>query len=342
MVTPKRTIPWKGPFEHGMTCSMISHWLQCRHTFWLAYCKGLEEQKPFDLKLEYGNLFHAYLEGGIPLLKKETQKLHKKYVEHEEIDYWARIAELQAKDYSEHCKSWDRKNKVEILSLEDTFFYQIKISEVYPKVTIRGKMDGLLRLGKTEYLFESKTKGYLDEEFILDTLPHNFQVMTYLLGTYCGAVFEKYQGEFQNVKDILYNVVRRPFSDKHSPRAKKGETKEQLVERAFKTYEARSDATIYPIEKNRESWYFRYKARIKNSDLQRFLNHCFIPIMNQIILWWNSVEGLEDPFESPLHYKTPYGLFRPQEFGMKGQFYDLLIHNKKSNIFPRKTCFPEL
>mgnify|MGYP003463448113 FL=1 len=53
---------WDGPYTEtengGLTYSLLSRFLCCRHRFWLRVIKGLKADEGFSYIMEYGNAWH--------------------------------------------------------------------------------------------------------------------------------------------------------------------------------------------------------------------------------------------------------------------------------------------
>ena len=142
MVTPKRrtkafkktsklhskskTPLWKGPEVDGITQSLLSRWLYCRERFRLRVVEGLAAVKRFNVRLEYGNLWHACEEAlaqGLDwrdVLGKEAQQLGDEYREsRQEIEKWWNICATQFPIYVDYwAQHEDVKNRESVYAEE--------------------------------------------------------------------------------------------------------------------------------------------------------------------------------------------------------------------------------
>src|SRR4051812_19809297 len=88
---------WKGPYEDGITFSMLNRFLACRHRFYTYAIEGLRPEPQFNHRIEFGNMFHLceqYSEDNLSLLmlKEYCQRLCGQYPsQQEEIDKWYNV-----------------------------------------------------------------------------------------------------------------------------------------------------------------------------------------------------------------------------------------------------------
>jgi len=54
---------WKGPCSTddngGITFSLLSRWLVCRHRFYIYAIQGIQPMREFNHRIEYGSMWHV-------------------------------------------------------------------------------------------------------------------------------------------------------------------------------------------------------------------------------------------------------------------------------------------
>lgn len=340
---------WKGPHEDGITQSLLARFLVCRERFRLYTIEGIREIEEFDPAMEYGSLFHIAIEhhlSGKPwesAVKDYAQELHSNYpTDSEEIDKWYALCCIQFPLYLEHVKRKERSIPVprrEILQEED-----FKIPYPLPSghvVILRGKIDGLFARGDSLKLDEHKTKSYIDERRIGETLKFNFQTMFY--HTALRTMIK--QGLLilprkMHVAGTQYNVIRRPLSSKYPIRQKKSETIDQFYQREGDNIKAKP-----------QDYFITMNAMITASDVTDFQEQCLNPLLEQLCEWWQYMvscngepfeEGTDPHYHDPIHYRTPWGVFNSMFGGFQGPYYDYLSKGHPGSIVPVTSLFREL
>ena len=108
---------------------------------------------------------------------------------------------------------------------------------------------------------ENKTKGQIDEEGILASLPFDLQTMLYV---YC---LQKHLG--QKVEGVLYNVIRRP-----GLRRKKTEQIEEFVDRI------QDDVVKRPMH-----YFMRWRVEFLEEDIENWVSKSLDPILEQVMFF---------------------------------------------------------
>lgn len=237
----------------GITFSMLSRWLCCRERFRLYALEGLRAADSFSARMEYGNIWHACEEAfaakvptqegagidcALLALKEYARGLCQKYpLQQSEVEKWYEVCKLQFPLYVAHWSN--HKEVVNRTPLLQEEVFQVPYTLPSGRVVqLRGKWDGidLIRTvtkpgTKSTYdhggiwLFETKTKGDIDEEKMKRQLRFDLQTMLYLValqrskeyhdqelgGLVCWAKLgdDCYKIPIQGVR---YNVIRRPLS----------------------------------------------------------------------------------------------------------------------------------
>jgi hypothetical protein len=133
-----------------------------------------------------------------------------------------------------------------------------------PDVPLRGKMDGVYKVNSKMWLFETKTKGQINEDDILDGLSYNLQVQVYLW-----AIRQLYQ---EVPEGVLYNIVRRPMLRRTA--------KESLVGFLERVQE--------DVVKRPDHYFIRYHAVILPEEQKRWVRE-LDSMMLRLILWYQGI-----------------------------------------------------
>lgn len=373
---------WEGPYsdgpEGGITQTLLSKFIVCRHRFWLQTVCGAVDPRDFDIPLHYGDAFHNAIETyalGKAHAHKAGQRIKDYFHRISEADpattakaaYWSQIGYDQFLAYAKYWKEQD--NHLESL-VEERPFCLAYLLPSGRTIYLRGKMDGIIRSrsngGKGTYLFEHKIKGEVDVDNLVDTLAQNAQAMFYMPAAL--AVAKEYG--IDQIDGLLYNVIQRPLAGrKHSIKQKKGrkvkdkktgvtevkgaETQSQYLARLAGLYTTHS-----------EDFFYRWKIAISPQEIERFQRESLNPILEQLCDWWDSIQGNPmDPWTSTksvpdgvngehymgtykiankLHYRTPFGVFNKLAKGLTGDYQAYLTKGDKSSLRSAKTLFPEL
>ena len=209
-----------------------------------------------------------------------------------------------------YLKKWSGDfNDVEWIALEQMFetpiTFQMEDGEEVT-LTIRGKRDGVFRSRKSGrlYLFETKTKGRIDEDGIMDRLVFDLQVMLYLWSMW------KDFGEMP--QGVVYNIMRKP-----QLRQKKDESLKQFIDRIRFDTEARPDF-----------YYMRYNSDIVGSDLVEWEKE-FILILRQLVRWYRGQFNWKNSGACAMG-------------GFNCQFLPVCSRNDRSSFKTKEVPFPEL
>lgn len=267
----------------GLTQSMITNWLTCGEKFRLSYVEGYRKSAIGSAPMEFGNCIHELLDMiysssrdydpkeflsniGTVIQNSCTTYEQEKYekIELEGNDWNALalnvgIAEVLLPKYFDY---WDSDfTDTKWVALEEVFDITI-IVDGRP-IRIRGKIDGAPRIKDALWLFETKTKGRIVEEAIIDKLSIDLQVNLYLW-----ALWKKY-GEYP--AGVIYNIIRRP-------QLKLGKTE------THSAYIARVKADVYDRP---EHYFMRNIGSVYPSEIAKWEKTQLIPILREIIRWYD-------------------------------------------------------
>lgn len=365
---------WSGPCADGpnggITQSMLSAWLVCRERFRVKYVLGLQTVPRFNRAMDFGNMWHAAEEGfaaaenGDPShwmdkLDVYTKKLLTSYPSDQaEIIKWRYICGLE---FVEYVKYWAGHPDVAVrtpLMQEQVFDvpYQLPSGRV---VRLRGKFDSVDLIDAHEsypkgiWLQENKSKSKLDVVQIQRNLKFDLQTMLYLiaLNTYDVAQITEVQMKIDQSFPLLgvrYNVVRRDCPIKqHEGRQlksgwKPGETTEAWLERLRSEY----------IAADPHEWFFRWKSRVTDADIQAFKSQFLDPCLEQLCWWYDLVVGVTpssyDNWEvlirlvQSLNYRLPFGIYNPLIESGFTEYDEFLASGSTVGLRRAESFFPEL
>lgn len=387
---------WRGPLESGITFSLLSRFLVCRHRFWIQTVQGLREDEGFNIPLEFGSMFHAALEAHEgnqpwePSIQKYFHYLLNEFPASEKtITKWYKICKMLFPIYVKHYRQHHETVHGKPVMQEQQFRIPVKLPSGRT-VTLRGKFDSVFRVQSHIYLQENKTKGQIDIEGIQKTVDQNLQTMIYQIAlrealkngnhkafdTGTGTVVScpGVKGRL-HIAGNIYNVVRRPLSEKYAIREKKNEGEDAFIKRLGKFIEDKQKS-------NQESqrYFYRWKVPIQQSAVDHFATHCLYPLLEQVCDWWESIKA--DPMnpwftsfwvcprhgeqESHLpnndtphclacrnpcergshvnthHWRTPFGLYNSMYSGFRGDYFQYLSTGSRAGLKEIDNLFPEL
>lgn len=349
-LSSQRNPVWKGPHEDGITFSLLSRFLTCRERFRITVIEGLKPVKTFNHRIEYGNMWHACEEelakNKVPgskwifTLGEYCKKLARQYpMQQDQIHHWYNVCKIQFPEYGSHwVKHDDSKNRTPIAQ-EQVF----NIPYYLPSgrmVRLRGKFDGVDAIGKDIYLFETKTKGDIDEVGIQRQLTMDLQTMLYMTALKYGAGVESIETlkeKGYKLRGVRYNVIRRPLSGgKNTIRQTKNETEEQFYERLGGL-----------IQEDPGYYFMRWKIDLGSNDIDRFRVRCLNPILEQLCDWWDWIATMkQEPFDvhgsGGIHWQHPFGVRNSLDEGGHDYLDEYINNGSTAGLERVDNLFPEL
>src|ERR1044071_3917275 len=267
----KMTIEKYDPYKHGISQGLLTTFMRCREEarFFLL---GLEQIR-VSAPLQFGSLAHRVLEliylnyKKVPsskevltvlekvykeFLKEEGERLSPEGMENLESN----MAILQA--ILPHYFAFYKKDfgVMKWIELEQKF----SVPSPIPGVNLIGRIDGAYNERKELWLFESKTKGRIEEDNLTDALAFDFQNNVYQY-----ALNKKYQ---KHPAGVLYNIIRRP-----GQRLKKEENLRDFSKRIEE--EVKKDPAYY---------FLRFEIAIPQSELKRFEKE-LTDVLQEFLKW---------------------------------------------------------
>lgn len=345
----------------GITFSLLTRFIICRHRFWIRTVLGLRSDEGWNPKMEYGSLFHAGLEAfaasGLTTpfeqrikaaqagIKRYSDHLLRTYVEsRDDILFWTKLGLAQFDCYARH---WQKKDEKRVyVSQEEVFDHQTLLPSGRT-VRLRGKYDEVFRTGSAKtpifYNQENKSKGEVDELGITQSLQMDLQTMLYVHTLDQSKITGGHP-----CNKILYNVILRPNGGKYPKRQKKTETPTTFTQRLI------DDMYAEP-----SLFFHRWDVTLNPGDLDRFRTCSLYPILEQLYDWWESIkDNPMDPWKTRVYDKTqpkiyqhcsnphhsmrPFGVWDSLALGNRGDYFDLITRDSYTGLKSLDTCFPEL
>lgn len=353
---------WKGPYDDGITCSLLSKFLVCRERFRLRVVEGLKEDK-YDSTMEFGSMWHAAEEAHSahkpwgPAVDRYYKDLLGRYpADIEDLTKWYRVCNTQFPLYIDYWKKHSTEVQRKPIAEEFEFRvpYQLPSGRV---VYLRGKVDALFQEANSIYIQENKTKGRIEEEGLEKSIALNLQSMFYHTVLRLGwkdvksdkpgtqimtndlgvsTITVPWTKVRPKIVGTLYNVVRRPLGQfqKHCIRPRKGEADGSFYRRLSST-----------IRDNSDYFFYRWKCLLTDNDMKDFQTCIFNPILEQLMDWWEWIKI--DPFHpwragNTVHWQHPYGVYNPLGLGFSGDYFDYFHTGKKTGLIKSENLFPEL
>lgn len=355
---------WKGPDRDGITFSLLSRFLCCRERFRLLVVEGLKPVPTFNHRIEYGTMWHlceeAHSRGTGPLHQDRGQdqdrqgseqqtwgelltycrELAKKFPHSAtDINHWYNVCKAQFPHYLHYWNRASDNASYESLAREQVFSipYALPSGRV---VRLRGKFDGILLVhsnrpgsgtrgnaSKSIWLKETKTKGDVDPEQIVQQLSFDLQTMLYLVALQQAGCHSL------PIAGVLYNVVRRPLSGgrysivRHKPSKSKpqGESKNEYYARVSRI-----------IQEDPAHFFMRWNVLITQNDIQCFKDSCLDPLLESLCDWWSLVSEdggyIHPPSYRGLHWRMPYGVYNPTLEGNQSDLDNYLNTGSKVGL----------
>ena len=247
--------------KHGLTQSLLSTFMECRQKAKLSLDSWA--RKTTSPSLQFGTMTHNILEQmysgerSEPPSKKEIEKAIDKQINNWFKDQGVKSNENDSQQLEvhgaklsallpEYFRFWAKQDfqQTKWVGLEQEFEFKIPIFAY--QIPLRGKVDGIYKVGKDLYLFETKTKGQIDPDAIESLLYSDLQTSIYSL-----AIFHLYGKYPQGVR---YNIIRNPGSKPH-----KDETLQEYTQRLSQE-----------VKKDPKHYFVRYRVYQPEKDLKGF------------------------------------------------------------------------
>ncbi len=371
--------------EDGVTYSILSKFDVCPHRFHIGQVQGWKPKK-ISLPLEFGNIFHMMDEAyGKKVPLELVLSIPTRYVElktetsNADIDTIKELSYMAAacKVTFEHYKAYWEQNPC--FEIKDRWYYEkdfhwigkevdFDVKYTMPNgrvIRLRGKRDGEFNVTRKiagNWLFETKTKGTIDEDGITRGLHKDLQTGIYMTSQ------QIERGVYP--KGVLYNVIRRTgMKPRTGGKSAKGESPLEFAARLEED-----------IKKRPQYYFMRWVRRIDEHELKGFQERQLNPALFRLTTWWDSIKrNPMHPFETncPIcecgvlvvatetrhgrkfhqedckicdgkgtiqnmhHYERPFGQYDSMSHG-RGDFFDIVTDQNYFMFEQKESAFPEL
>ena len=363
---------WDGPYQDtdngGLTYSLLSKFLCCRHRFWLRAVRGLKADEGFQYKMEYGNAWHyceELLAAGMPveiiLSKLKSYCIELATANRDNKVEINKLYKCICAEFPRYVEYWKENEDVvnrKPVSQEGVFVVSYKLPSGRT-VILRGKIDAIDLIDKGLWIQEDKSKSDIpSKEKLKSDLLCDLQSMMYVVAV--DELVKKKDasvlGGRHPIKGVRYNIVRRPLSSlKFNIKQKKGRGKAKVgAETEDMFYERLSQL----IKDNAKQFFVRMKVEVTREDIDFFKKCILNPILEQLCDWWDSIQGdVMDPWHTTyekdskfgpiacmnlLHFIYPSGVYNPVLEGRATNYDGLIYNNDEKGFLRTDTMFPEL
>jgi len=327
---------WKGPLD-GVSQSLINKFLGCPFRFYLYSILGVQDDRPPNLNLIWGNAFHKGLEKVFEYYKDGSSP---KSVDDDCLEY---VTPFILADIEKMSEGAQIPNTVLHSIRQMLLIYplpqetgeitpEITFCEKHPlpsgrEVTFRGKIDGL---GPTT-LIEHKCKGKFDALQTLKETPFDLQTTLYCW--------------FSERQNVVYDLIRIPEAQYFSPKPTKDEKPENFTYRIFNNY----CGTNYPIRRYRKYWIDQLNIPLPRSQQEQTFRKTIEPLVERMWDWYQYVTQPGFDIENPIWYNSLFYQVPIRHFDAgKTEFYkcdywDYLVGDQDLDCLPKvKSYFTEL
>lgn len=302
----------------------------------------------------------------------------------QDIAKWTAIAKHQFPLYVDHWKNHPLEAARRPLWEEQTFCVPYCLPSGRT-ILLRGKLDCVLGIRPPSpkkpllgYVQENKAKGEntLDDEGITATVHENLQSMFYqnairtwqrlpdqdvpfaqpgirpLHDLASGSRSAAAQIRTCVISGTVYNVIRRPLSDKHAIRQRKGNSRLKKPTPPETDGEFWKRAGHDEVAKQPDYYFKRWRCEIDDAAVERFNRKTFHPILEALCDWWEWIAA--DPFNpfrvnpdtgisgGGFHFQFPWGVYNPLTGGWRGDYFTYLSSGRTTGLQRTDNLFPEL
>jgi len=330
---------WGGPYEEGVSQSLLNKFLECPYRFYIYAILGLEEKRPFEPNLIWGDTEHKGLELLIekPGLSRDFSQEEWQAIDDEMDKHLQQYSPYPPSfpfSVKEMLRLYSDEYKLDNLPFETERKFKIPYSTGRNQLFLRGKLDGV----NEHTIVEHKCKGKLTPEQMRDEVPEDLQINMYILA---------YQHFFEtdNIPGIIYDNIRIPDTQFYIPERRQRQTVKNWVEDLYHT----RDSGDFPVKKKRGLWLDQAFIPIEREQHERFKKFTLNPLLDLICAWWKHVNRKGFDFEDPdcyneVFYRVPVRHFNPSNTeNYKCNYHGFLTGNLSlSELSPVKSYFPEL
>lgn len=302
------------PYKNGVSQGLLATFMRCREEA-KNFLLGLEQIKASS-PMQFGSIAHRVLElvylnfktspkepevlQVLSKVLKEFRKEEGQALSPEGLENLETNAAILEAVLPEYFKFYKKEFGASMwLELEKVFNAPSPVNGV----NLVGRIDGAFNRRKELWLFESKTKGRIEEESLTDSLAFDFQTSLYQYVL---------RGKYGKVPSgVLYNIIRRP-----GQRLKKEENLKQFTARILEEIKAQPDY-----------YFIRYEISAPQTEALRFEKE-LTTILKEFLSWW---KGEIETYRNTSSCIQRYGPCRFLPLCASG---DKTMYRKREHIFP--------
>lgn len=326
---------WKGPYEEGVTQSLINRFLVCPYRFYIYTMLGLDENKELHPNLIWGSVYHKGLEYLI-----KNPKLSSDFTDSDWEVVDKAVDDCLDKDYPNAPVTY-RITIKRMLRLYDDgykerheFNTEVVFKESYKlpgygNIKLRGMADGL-SLDKS-VLVEHKCKGKIEGQLSRLETPVDFQVQLYCL--------------MLGPREVIYDLIRIPEAQFFMPKRR---VHEKIASYANSLIDDRKHGD-FPVGPNKHLWLDQHTTFQDDVSIEDFTKFSFNPILVKLCKWWDRVNepgfDMDNPdYYDDIFYRTPIRHFNPSNTEkFRCDYHELLSGAcTLDDLVPVKSYFSEL
>lgn len=345
--SPRRSL-WRGPCDDsengGVTCELLTRFLDCPERTRLRYVEGLVPEPRLDHKKVFARLFAAAkreydargnVAAALDAAYDECDDLHRQYPGPEATaltDHWFNVLVPTFQGYVRHRQENDidqgatrSVRRLPAYPVGWSYKHTLPSGRV---VVCRGPDTPSWAVGvgpSTHYRLSRRVvKGDLDPDRLRNTARFDLDTMFEV------AMCQK----SDQVREVYYDLVRRPLSGgKGSIKRNKPTAKNPEGESATAFYSRLRD-TVLDVDPG--YWYPHFLVTLEPSDVDRFRRECLDPALERLCDWYeNDVVDVRP--ERRTHHTAPFTLDRSRT-----EYDEYLLTGSERGLVRSQVAFPEL
>lgn len=328
---------WRGPYEDGITQSLITKFLECPFRSYLYFICGLEEPDELHPNLIWGDTYHYGLE---QILKHTCLMADFTPGDWQTID--DKVEEYLDKNYPQAPGTFihsilgmlrmynDEWRDGMVIMPEQKFKEQyVSYDAIKTPVILRGKLDGLSTDGNT--MVEHKCKGRLGGQQGRDETELDNQVNIYAM--------------VSGARNIIYDIIRIPDTQWSKPPKRQMQRAKSYAEDLLYN----KHWGDFPVVDKPALWFEQFPVYLDDTMINHWRMWTLDPLIQRICRWWEHVTDPNFDLDNPrcyndVFYVTPIRHFDPsQTERYKCSYHSFLTGELEvESLSPVKSFYSEL
>ena len=328
---------WPGPYEGGVTQSLISKFKECPLRFYLWAALGLEEAGEPEPNLIWGCICHVGLEHliakpyqRIEFTPEDWREIHEGIDEYITSD-WPMTPITFAPSVKNMLTLYDDSYKAEHGKFETEKKFKVPHTTTSGNVvTLKGKADGI-QVEHGNILVEHKCKGKININQTYLESPLDLQVTVY-----CHVL---------GPRTVIYDLIRIPDTQWSLPPQRQMQRPKNYINSLYEDKQWGD----FPIFQKKHLWVQQTTINLTDEIIERNMAETVDPIIDQLCEYWEYVSDSNFDWQNPKHYnkifyKSPIRHFdaaRTQSY--KCSYWNYLVgQTDLEDLQPVKSFTPEL